>query len=533
MIFSRPWLFAHSWRVVVAAALFAPAAGFAQQAVLTGDTTVSSGAPSVNYGSSAALSIGQGYSTLLRFDLAGVLPAGTTAAQVLKAKLIVFPHTVVSGGSIGVYSVTAGWSEGTVNYATRPAAASKPAATNAVASANQWVEFDVTALAQGWLASPSSNFGVELTGSGSTLIRIDSKENTGTAHQAVLSISLAGPQGPQGLTGATGLQGPQGFTGVMGPQGPQGPQGPPGSGAGFTLPFSGSADSGYQPVFQVMNSGSSGGDGLVAIGASAPPLGAGGSGVSGYGGDSAGGAATPGDAGFGVTGYGGSPTGPTDIGGAGGAFYGGAAGAAGSFGGAGIDAYGGGATISGRGGDGIYAAAGTNGAYAGYFAGDVHVSGNISKAGGSFKIDDPLDPANKYLSHSFVESPDMKDIYDGTTVTDGSGIAVITLPDWFQALNRDFRYQLTVIGQFAQAIVSSEIANDRFTIRTDKPGVKVSWQVTGIRQDAWANAHRIPVEEEKSDSERGHYLHPELFGERHVQGIDQVRHPAKIPSGTR
>jgi hypothetical protein len=85
------------------------------------------------------------------------------------------------------------------------------------------------------------------------------------------------------------------------------------------------------------------------------------------------------------------------------------------------------------------------------------------------------------------------------------------MPDWFEALNRDFRYQLTVIGQFAQAMVADEIANHKFTIQTDKPNVKVSWQVTGIRQDAWANAHRIPVELEKPEKERGFYLHPESF----------------------
>jgi len=92
-------------------------------------------------------------------------------------------------------------------------------------------------------------------------------------------------------------------------------------------------------------------------------------------------------------------------------------------------------------------------------------------------------------------------------------------------LNRDFRYQLTVIGQFAQAMVASEIANHKFTIETDKPNVKVSWQLTGIRHDAWANAHRIPLEESKPEKERGFYLHPELFGAPVDQSIAAVRHP--------
>ena len=148
----------------------------------------------------------------------------------------------------------------------------------------------------------------------------------------------------------------------------------------------------------------------------------------------------------------------------------------------------------------------------GYFAGNLNVTGNLTKGSGSFKIDHPLDPANKYLSHSFVESPDMMDVYNGNVTTDKRGRAIVTLPDYFQALNSDFRYQLTVIGQFAQAIVAKEIRDNHFTIKTNLPGVKVSWQVTGIRQDAYANVHRVPVEEQKQEQERGKYLHPEVFG---------------------
>ena len=148
----------------------------------------------------------------------------------------------------------------------------------------------------------------------------------------------------------------------------------------------------------------------------------------------------------------------------------------------------------------------------GFYGGNLTVNGTVSKGGGSFKIDDPLDPENKTLSHSFVESPDMMNIYNGNVVTGRHGRATVELPPYFQALNRDFRYQLTVIGQFAQAIVVEKVHENRFVIETSKPGVEVSWQVTGVRQDAYANAHRIPVEEVKPPGEQGHYLHPQLFG---------------------
>jgi hypothetical protein len=158
--------------------------------------------------------------------------------------------------------------------------------------------------------------------------------------------------------------------------------------------------------------------------------------------------------------------------------------------------------------------------YAGYFTGNVHVTGTLSKGGGSFKIDHPLDPEHKYLYHSFVESPDMMNIYNGNVVTDENGFAEIVLPEWFEALNKDFRYQLTVIGRFAQAIVEEEIHDNRFTIRTNFGHVKVSWQVTGIRKDPWAEAHRIPVEEVKPPEEQGTYLHPKEWGQPEEKGRD-------------
>jgi hypothetical protein len=177
----------------------------------------------------------------------------------------------------------------------------------------------------------------------------------------------------------------------------------------------------------------------------------------------------------------------------------------------------------------------TGGGFAGRFSGPVLVEGNlivqgsVSKPAGSFRIDHPLDPANKFLSHSFVESPDMMNIYNGNVVTDASGSATVTLPDYFAALNRDYRYQLTVVGQFAQAIVSREIAGNSFEIHTDKPGVKVSWQVTGIRQDAYAEANPIVVEESKPVEEQGLYLFPAGFGAGEEKQIGSRSRPAIPP----
>lgn len=170
---------------------------------------------------------------------------------------------------------------------------------------------------------------------------------------------------------------------------------------------------------------------------------------------------------------------------------------------------------------GVYGYSGSD--FAGYFQGNLKVTGNIVKAGGSFKIDHPLDPANKYLSHSFVESPDMKNIYDGMVTLDEKGEAVVTLPDWFEALNQDFRYQLTAIDAPGPNLyVAHKIMDNRFTIAGGAPGMEVSWMVTGIRHDAWANAHRIPVEEDKPAEERGTYLHPAEQGQPESKDSDAV-----------
>jgi hypothetical protein len=161
--------------------------------------------------------------------------------------------------------------------------------------------------------------------------------------------------------------------------------------------------------------------------------------------------------------------------------------------------------------------------YAGYFVGSVRVNGTLSKSAGSFRIDHPLDPENKYLCHSFVESPDMMNIYNGNVTLDARGEATIEMPDWFSALNRDFRYQLTAIGAPSPNVyVAEEINDNRFRIAGGAPGGKISWQVTGIRHDRYADAHRIPVEEEKPANERGLFIHPDLWGQPPERGIDAV-----------
>jgi len=154
---------------------------------------------------------------------------------------------------------------------------------------------------------------------------------------------------------------------------------------------------------------------------------------------------------------------------------------------------------------GVYGTAvsttGTN--YAGYFSGNVHVNGTLTKSAGGFRIDHPLDPSNMYLSHSFVESPDMTNLYTGVVTLDDNGEAWVELPDWFEALNKDFRYALTPIGQSAPLYIAEEIQDNQFKIGGGVAGMEVSWFVTGIRHDPYAEENRIPVEEDKPAAEPG------------------------------
>ena len=131
--------------------------------------------------------------------------------------------------------------------------------------------------------------------------------------------------------------------------------------------------------------------------------------------------------------------------------------------------------------------------YAGLFDGDVYVdggvrggvivngsvnmSGNLTVGGAKwFRIDDPLDPKHKYLVHAAIESNQVLNTYSGNITTDQDGIATVRLPAYFDRINTDLRYQLTVIGKFAQAIIAKKEAANRFVILTDKPRVEVSWR---------------------------------------------------------
>lgn len=157
---------------------------------------------------------------------------------------------------------------------------------------------------------------------------------------------------------------------------------------------------------------------------------------------------------------------------------------------------------------GVSGRAAPNSGKAGFFDGGITVVNGLKP----FTIDHPLDPQNKYLVHTSVESSEMKNVYDGVARLDDDGAAWVELPEWFEALNGDVRYQLTAVGGSAPGLhVAEEVSENRFKIAGGEEGMKVCWQVTGTRKDPWAAANPFEVEQEKREEERGRYLDPVLY----------------------
>lgn len=210
--------------MVLLCALGTASSAWGAQATLIADAHVNSALPAVNSGAISNLDVGGGYTALLQFDLS-MLPSGTTAAKVSRAVLRVYVNRVTTPGQVTLAPINAAWGEYSVTYATEPGIGST-AATFSVSQAGAFIAIDVTALVQGWIASPATNNGLALT-SGTAVVQFDSKENDLTAHPATLDVELV-DAGPTGATGATGAVGPQGLTGATGATGAPGAQGPVG-----------------------------------------------------------------------------------------------------------------------------------------------------------------------------------------------------------------------------------------------------------------------------------------------------------------
>ncbi len=163
----------------------------------------------------------------------------------------------------------------------------------------------------------------------------------------------------------------------------------------------------------------------------------------------------------------------------------------------------------------------------------VYAQGDSGASGlKAFRIDHPFDPEHKYLLHYSTESPFPQNFYSGNVVTDAKGFAWVQLPDYFDEINTNFKYQLTVIDdgdEFVMAKVTKEVAANRFQVRTSKPGTKVSWRVEADRNDLYVRAKRPTDIREKTGYEFGKYQHPELYGLPASRGMHFRQAPVAAP----
>lgn len=176
---------------------------------------------------------------------------------------------------------------------------------------------------------------------------------------------------------------------------------------------------------------------------------------------------------------------------------------------------------------GVYGVAiGGSDNYAGYFNGLLYADSATSGVK-AFMIDHPLDPENKVLTHSSVESDHRMNLYRGEVKTDNSGYATVTVPTWFEALNEDIQYQVTVIddqdsNDFILVKVVKRLTNGKFKIRTSAPNMTVNWMLTGNRNDPTSRHFPLEVEREKTRGERGKYYVPEAYGKDRSFGIGYI-----------
>ena len=147
-----------------------------------------------------------------------------------------------------------------------------------------------------------------------------------------------------------------------------------------------------------------------------------------------------------------------------------------------------------------------------FVRGDAAITGNLTNSIGTSSMDHPLDPQNKILSHAEVISSERMTVYSGNVILGNQGEVTVQLPEWFESLNTDFRYQLTTIGEWARVYIAEKINNNQFKIAGGRNGMEVSWQITAVRNDPYAQSNPVEVEEAKEAEAIGTYINPEVYG---------------------
>lgn len=190
---------------------------YAQDLSVSADGFVDTAYPNLNFGTASYLQVGGTAKTYLRFDLSNV-PAAALSSPNTKVNLVLWVGRIGIAGTLDVAQAAAAWTEASLTASNQPGAGADIGPLS-VSTADQFVYLDVTSVVQGWLSTPATNFGLVISGTGSAVVFLDSKESVTTSHGATLQFFDAGPPGVTGAVGATGAIGATGTAGATGPTG--------------------------------------------------------------------------------------------------------------------------------------------------------------------------------------------------------------------------------------------------------------------------------------------------------------------------
>lgn len=155
----------------------------------------------------------------------------------------------------------------------------------------------------------------------------------------------------------------------------------------------------------------------------------------------------------------------------------------------------------------------------------VYANGDLGASGlKPFMIDHPSDPANKFLRHFSIESDQVLNMYRGIITCDANGEAIVSLEDYVELININYSYHLTPIGQYAQLYIKEKMMNGKFIIAGGEPGMEVSWQLIGERNDPYMQAfpEKRNVIVEKREGVKGTYLIPSLYGQSDDKKMNNI-----------
>jgi hypothetical protein len=185
------------------------------QAVLVADSYTSATSVNGNFGTNPTLTVSANNVAYIKFNLSATLKAGTKSDDVAKATVKFYVSKVAAAGKLDLYPILAEWDEKTISANNAPAVGALAQTTQQIGRDAQgnYLLLDITGLVKQWLGDGTGqnalpNYGFALAAHQPDAdtpqladVNLDSKENSQTSHDAVLSVQLENvPDGLQTVT---------------------------------------------------------------------------------------------------------------------------------------------------------------------------------------------------------------------------------------------------------------------------------------------------------------------------------------------